>query len=98
EDLMILVTAGSGHQGQMLIPKLAAAGFKVRTTTSSPANKAGLEHLGASEVVVGDIRDPEVYNRAAQGVETIYHIGPAGLKGEAELGLTMIEAAKRHGV
>lgn len=95
---MILVTAGSGHQGQLLIPKLAAAGLKVRTTTSSHARKAALERLGASEVVVGDIRDPQVYAKAVEGVDTLYHIGPAGLKGEKELGFTMIEAARRAGV
>lgn len=95
---MIFVTAGSGHQGQLLIPKLAAAGLNVRTTTSNPDRKAALERLGACEVVVGDIRDPRVYASAVDGVDTLYHIGPAGLKGEKELGLTMIEAAKRAGV
>jgi NAD(P)H dehydrogenase (quinone) len=95
---MILVTAGSGHQGRLLIPKLAAAGFRIRTTTSSPARRKELEALGAHEVVVGDMRDADVYNKAVDGVRAIYHIGPAGLKGEKELGFTMVEAAARSRV
>ena len=95
---MILVTAGSGHQGQLLIPKLAAAGLRVRTTTSSPSRRDALHRLGAAEVVGGDIRDPAIYAQAGEGVDTLYHIGPAGLKGERELGFAMIEAARRAGV
>jgi len=95
---MILVTAGSGHQGRLLIPKLAAAGHRVRTTTSSASRVDDLRTLGAEEVVVGDIRDPAVYAKAVEGIDTLYHIGPAGLKGERELGFTMIDAAKLAGV
>jgi uncharacterized protein YbjT (DUF2867 family) len=95
---MILVTAAYGHQGKLLVPKLAAAGFKVRAACASPGRKEALKALGAAEVIVGDLRDPTHYRKAVDGVDSVYHINPAGLEGETQLGLTMIEACRDAGV
>ena len=34
---MILVTAAYGHQGKLLLPKLAAAGFRIRAARGTRA-------------------------------------------------------------
>lgn len=95
---MILVTAAFGHQGKLLIPKLAAAGFKVRAARGTPDREDELLTLGASEVFVGDIHDPDVYAQALEGCEAVYHISPGAHPREKEMGLSMIEAAKRRGI
>jgi uncharacterized protein YbjT (DUF2867 family) len=95
---MILVTAALGHQGKFLVRKLAAAGYRVRAARAMAGRDAELLGLGASEVFVGDLSDPYTYARASEGVEAVYHVGPAGLPREKQMGLAMIEAAKRAGV
>ncbi|MET0546906.1 MAG: NmrA family NAD(P)-binding protein [Caulobacterales bacterium] len=95
---MILVTAAYGHQGQLLIPKLAAAGYRIRAARASAGKDEELKRLGATEVFVGDLSDPEVYARAAEGIDAIYHVGPAAVREEKAMGLAMIEAAKKAGV
>jgi NAD(P)H dehydrogenase (quinone) len=95
---MILVTAAFGHQGKLLVPKLAAAGYIVRAARMTAGKDEELKRLGASEVFVGDLSDVDTYRRALDGVDAVYHIGPAGLHTERQMGFAMIEAAKRAGV
>lgn len=94
---MILVTAAFGHQGKLLIPKLAAAGFKVRAARGTPGRDDELLRLGASEVFVGALDDPDVYAQALDGCDAVYHIGPSAHPREKEMGFSLIEAAKRCG-
>lgn len=95
---MILVTAAHGHQGQFVVRKLAAAGFAVRAARATPGRDNELLALGAAEVFVGDLADPSTYARAAEDVDTIYHVGPAGVPTEVRMGLAMIAAARQAGV
>lgn len=92
---MILVTAGHGHQGRLLIPKLKATGLKVRATRITPGKEDELYALGADEVIVGDLADVDVYAHALEGVSTVYHVGPGLVSGEKEMGFALIEAALR---
>lgn len=96
--MKILVTAAFGHQGKILIPKLAAAGFEVRAARGTPGREAEVKRLGASEVFVGDLSDPEVYARALDGCEAVYHIGPGAHPKEHQMGFAVIEAAKKVGI
>jgi len=93
--VMILVTAAFGHQGRLLIPKLAAAGFRVRAWRATPGREAEMSALGAHETVTGDMSDPEVYARHLCGVDVVYHVGPAEHPREKEMGFAMVEAARR---
>ncbi|ORA26285.1 SDR family oxidoreductase [Mycobacterium aquaticum] len=95
--MKILVTAAAGHQGKLLIPKLSAAGHRVRAARKSPGREAELEALGAEEVVAGDLADVETYCQALDGCDAVYHIGPGGILRERDSGLAMIEAARRCG-
>jgi uncharacterized protein YbjT (DUF2867 family) len=95
---MILVTAAHGHQGRQLVPKLAAAGFRVRAARVSPDRGDEILRLGATEVFVGDLSDPATYLRAVDGVDTVYHVGPGAVAREREMGFAMVNAARSRGV
>src|SRR3546814_6729477 len=81
----VLVTAGAGHQGKLLIPKLAQAGFRVRAVRRSEGKGDELKALGAHEVFIGDLGDEETYFEALKDVDAVYHIGPGGA-GNEEIG------------
>ena len=103
--MRVLVTGAAGFTGGHLARFLAARGDDVRVLIR-PGTRARVE--GAFDVVEGDLRDAEALNRAARGVEVIYHIAAiyrqAGLRDEeyravnaAAVG-TVIEAAGAAGV
>lgn len=96
--MKVLVTSAYGHQGKLLIPKLAAAGFDVRGARGTPGREEEVLRLGAKEVFVGDLSDPKVYAEALDGCEAVYHIGPGAHPRELAMGYAMVEAAKKVGV
>jgi len=95
---MILVTAGYGNQGRLLIPKLLAKGLLVRACVRSPGSADRLRDWGVQEVVVGDISESLVAAGAVRGIEKVYHIGPTLHPRERQMGLGLIDAAREAGV
>ncbi len=95
---MILVTAAHGNQGKLLVPKLLAAGAELRACVRSDASARAVCDAGVSDVVVGDITDPQVLARAMNGVETVYHVGPTLNPKERGLGFAAVDAAVQAGV
>ncbi len=53
---------------------------------------------GASEVAIGDLRDAASLRAAVDGVDGVFHVSPAFAPDEAEMGTTMVAAAKDAGV
>ncbi|GGF31746.1 NmrA family NAD(P)-binding protein [Subtercola lobariae] len=95
--MTILVTAAGGNQGRLLVPKLLQRGRSVRANVLTEASAARLRELGVDDIVVGDLRDPEVQRQAVQGVDKIYHVGATG-SDERTLGLGLVDAARIEGV
>jgi uncharacterized protein YbjT (DUF2867 family) len=95
---MILVTAANGNQGKLLVPKLLAAGEPLRACVQSETSAHLLRALGVHEVIVGNLSDPGVMQRAVTDVNKIYHVGPTVHPQEREMGFGMIDAAKAAGV
>jgi uncharacterized protein YbjT (DUF2867 family) len=96
---LILVTAAAGNQGRRLLPRLAAAGAEVRALRASPGGEAELLALGASEVVIGNMRDAAVLEQAMRGVDAVYHLCPGGQHlWEREIGCNVVDVAKASGV
>ena len=95
---MILVTAANGNQGKWLVPRLLAAGARLRACVRSEASAEALRRSGVSDVVVGDITEPDVLARAMAGVATVYHVGPTLNPKEQELGFAAVDAARAAGV
>ncbi len=95
---MILVTAANGNQGKLLIPRLVTAGHAVRACVRTDASAEALGRAGLSDIVVGDISDPDVLSRAMDGIEKVHYISPALHPNEAVMGTTVIDAARAAGV
>lgn len=75
-----LITGGAGFVGTNLADHLLQAGRRVRILDdlSRPGVERNLHwlqqrHGSRLDVVIGDVRDPEVVNRAAARVGTIFH-------------------------
>jgi uncharacterized protein YbjT (DUF2867 family) len=95
---MILVTAANGNQGKLLIPRLLAAGLPVRASVRSESSAAALRGAGVDDVVVGDLMDSDVLERAVRGADAIYHVGPTLSPCERAVGFAIIDAAVAAGV
>lgn len=94
---MFLITAANGNQGKLLMPKIAAAGVPVRALVRSEQSAERVRALGV-EVMVGDMSQPGVLERAMEGVRSVYHIGPVLHPREREIGIAAIDAARAAGV
>ncbi len=95
---MILVTGAAGKSGQVVVRALAARGATVRALVHRAEQVALAQRLGAAEVTVGDLADPASLAAALDGVRAVYHVPPAVLPNEAELGLALLDAARAAGV
>ncbi|MFZ2055469.1 MAG: NAD-dependent epimerase/dehydratase family protein [Candidatus Aminicenantales bacterium] len=98
------VTGGSGFIGSHLVRSLLGRGFEVRAL----AHRSPLPPAGQLEIVVGDIGDRELLDRALDGVDILFHLASAlgsSVIGRDEfrrinaLGTEcVLEAARRSGV
>jgi len=72
----ILVTGGTGFIGSALVKRLLRDGHKVRVLddNSRGATRRLLAEMQDFELVLGDIRDPEVVNSALRGVDVLHHL------------------------
>lgn len=95
---MILVTGAAGKTGRTVIRALAARAQPVRALVHRPEQAQAVSSLGASQVVVGDMRLQDVMDQAASGVRAIYHICPNMTADEMAIGRTVIDAARAAGV
>jgi uncharacterized protein YbjT (DUF2867 family) len=95
---LILVTAAHGNQGKLLIPRLVAAGVPLRACVRSAESAQALTAAGVTDLVVGDLSDPDVLAQAMRGVEKVYYIGPALHPSERDMGIAAVDAARAAGV
>ncbi len=87
----ILVTGATGLYGRALIPRLVAAGAKVRAV-STKAAPPGFPGGPAVEHLAGDLTDRHFADRAAAGADGLFHL--AGRRGSIAIqikhGATML--------
>ncbi|HXF64690.1 MAG TPA: NmrA family NAD(P)-binding protein [Caldilineaceae bacterium] len=95
---MILITGAGGKTGQAILRALARRRAPVRALLRRTEQRPAALAAGASEVQVGDLRDPAALRTAVQGVRTVYHICPNMHPDEAAIGATLLAAAKAAGV
>ncbi len=95
---MLLVTAAHGNQGKLLIPRLLAAGVALRSCVRSDESARTLRAAGVTDIVVGDMSNPDVLAQAMHGVEKVYYVGPALHPKEREMGIAAVDAARAAGV
>jgi predicted dehydrogenase/nucleoside-diphosphate-sugar epimerase len=88
EPARILVTGGRGFLGSALVERLRAQGEPIRLLLRrppkphSPADPAGTG--GPVSLMYGSLGQPDVVDRAMEGVEVVYHLGAAKKGGMAE--------------
>lgn len=70
---LILVTGATGYIGGRLVPKLLAAGHRLRCLSRNPDRLAGRAWPGV-EVVKGDVSDAVSLEAALQGVSEAYYL------------------------
>ena len=70
---IVLVTGATGYIGGRLVPRLLAAGHRVRCLARNPDRLAGRGWPGA-ELVRGDVSDPVSLEAALQGVSQAFYL------------------------
>ena len=95
---MILVAGAAGKTGQAVIRALLKRKARIRAFVLRPEQTHLVESLGVAEVAVGDMRDPEAFRQAAQGVTAVYHICSNMNPHEVTIGQIAIRAASENGV
>lgn len=98
ENVKVLSVGGAGRFAGMVIPELIKRGAHVRAMVRDVAEAAAAKANGASEIVFADLRRPSTLAEAALGMGAVFHIGPAFAADEAQMGLNMVDAARRGGV
>ncbi|HEX2095214.1 MAG TPA: NAD-dependent epimerase/dehydratase family protein [Longimicrobiaceae bacterium] len=79
----VLVTGGAGFVGSHLVDALVARGDRVRILDNLDPQVHGPERRrppwlsDEAELIVGDVRDRDAWDRALRGVDTIFHLAAA---------------------
>jgi uncharacterized protein YbjT (DUF2867 family) len=92
-----LAVGAAGPAAGFAVSALARRGIRVRALVRDAAQADLVRRRGATEVAIGDLRDVRSLEEAARGVYGVFHIGPAFLTDEAQLGLNMVDVARRAG-
>ncbi|HAL15345.1 MAG TPA: nucleoside-diphosphate sugar epimerase [Anaerolineaceae bacterium] len=95
---MILITGAAGKTGLAILKAVLSAGEPVRTLARRDFQAAELRELGAQEVVVGDMEEPDLLQRVFDGVRAAYHICPNMNPNEVRIGQNAIVAAHKAGL
>ena len=72
-ERLVLVTGASGYVGGRLVPALEERGERVRCLARNPRYLAG-RFSPATEIVRGDVLDPDSLAAALEGVDTAYYL------------------------
>lgn len=92
----VLAVGAGGKAAGLVVPALAERGARVRALLRRPDPE--VLRRGASEVVLGDLRDADSVRDALHGVDAAFYIAPAFIDDEAEVGRRFVAAAVEAGV
>jgi len=75
--MRVLVTGGAGFIGSHLVDRLVRDGCRVRVVDNlSSGRLENIKHhldAGTVELIVGDLKDPQIVLRAVEGVDVVFH-------------------------
>jgi nucleoside-diphosphate-sugar epimerase len=72
--LRVLITGATGFTGGHLARTLASRGYAVRALVRDPARATSLTGFSGIELAVGALEDRASLDRAAEGIDVVYHI------------------------
>ena len=96
--MKVLMVGSTGTYAGMVLPELIKRGAVVRALVRDEQSAAQARERGAVETAIGDLGNAASLRRAAEGVDGVFHIGPAFSPDEAGMGVRMVQAAKDAGV
>jgi uncharacterized protein YbjT (DUF2867 family) len=96
--MKVLMVGAAGKYAGLVLPELKKRGATVRALIRTAEQESGVREKGADEVAIGDLSQQSSLVKAAKGVEGVFHINPAFSPNEADLGVSMVQAAKQAGV
>jgi hypothetical protein len=94
----IPAVGGAGKLAGLVAPALAKRGVKIRGLAPNARQGDIVRKHGAAEIAIGDLRDRASLDAALKDVDAIFYIAPAFLPNEAEIGKSMVDAARRAGM
>jgi uncharacterized protein YbjT (DUF2867 family) len=97
EKMKVLMVGASGKYAGLVLPELKKRGVTVRALIRAEEQAKDVTEKGAAEVAIGDLGNELSLIKAAEGVEGVFHINPAFAPNEADLGVSMVRAAKQAG-
>src|SRR5512146_1699714 len=71
---LILVTGATGYVGGRLVPRLLAAGYRVRCLVRDPSRLQGRGWLKQVELAGGDMLQPESLIAAMRDIHAVYYL------------------------
>jgi uncharacterized protein YbjT (DUF2867 family) len=96
--LRVLMVGATGRHAHWVLGELLQRGVSVRALVRNQQRAEVARESGAQEVAIGDLTEPASLRDAVQGMDGVFHIGPAHVAGEAAMGLAMVDAARAAGV
>jgi uncharacterized protein YbjT (DUF2867 family) len=94
----VLAIGASGRSAGLIVPELARRGVNVRAFLRDSGKADAVRANGATEIAIGDLRDPESLRTAMEGIGGVFYIGPLFAEDETAPGLRTVEAAEQAGV
>ena len=95
--MKVLMVGALGKFAGLVLPELKKRGVAVRALIRAEEQTKEVLKRGADEVAIGDLGHEASLLKAAEGVDGVFHINPAFAPHEADLGVSMVRAAKRAG-
>jgi uncharacterized protein YbjT (DUF2867 family) len=74
DSKLILVTGATGYVGGRLVPRLLAAGYRVRCLARDPTRLQGRAWLNQVELAQGDVLQPDSLAAAMRDVWVVYYL------------------------
>jgi uncharacterized protein YbjT (DUF2867 family) len=96
--MQVMMVGATGRSAHLVLAELIRRDVTVRALVRSQESAEIALRNGASEAVAGDLNVPESVAAAVEGMDGVFHIGPAFAPDEAAMGVAMVDAARQAGV
>ena len=96
--MKFLMVGATGNYAPLIIPAAKRRGADARALVRDESKISEAKSNGAVDVVLGDLHDDASLIAAMDGVDAVFHLGPAFSPDESEMGVAMVQAARQSGV